>query len=165
MLVRRAIFDDIEPVMAIVRETVEEMAEYGNDQWDLSYPNEARFLKDIENETLFVAEEAGVIMGFVTVDQDEPEGYRGLPWSHAGACLVIHRFAVARHSRNRGVASVLEEAVGRMASDRNISLLKVDTHSTNTVMQSFLTKKGYQKVGEMEFLRRSRPFFCYEKRV
>jgi GNAT superfamily N-acetyltransferase len=165
VIIRHATLDDLDVVMAIVRETVEEMAAYGNDQWDAAYPDDARFLQDIENETLFVAEDDGVVLGFITVDQDEPGGYRGLPWRSDEPCLVVHRFAVAGQSRNRGVASFLEAAVCRMAQERQIRLIKVDTHSSNTGMQSFLLKKGYSSIGEMEFHGKDRPFFCYEKAV
>jgi ribosomal protein S18 acetylase RimI-like enzyme len=165
MTIRRATVEDLDAVMAIVGETVEDMAAYGNDQWDTTYPNDARFLQDIANETLFVAEDNGVVLGFMTVDQDEPDGYRGLPWRSDEPCLVVHRFAVARRSRNQGVATFLEAAVCRMAQERQIGLIKVDTHSSNTGMQSFLQKKGYLPVGEMEFHGKDRPFFCYDKVV
>lgn len=165
MNVRRASLDDLETVTAVVRETVEEMAAYGNDQWDASYPDEDRFRQDVANGALLLAEEDGGVAGFITVDREEPKGYEGLPWSDAEQCLVIHRFAVARRSRGRGVASFLEEAVRRMAVEEGVHLIKVDTHSTNLVMQTFLEKKGYRKVGEMQFLGKSRPFFCFEKPV
>ena len=51
----------------------------------------------------------------------------------------------------------------RLAKERGISQIKVDTYAANAGMQSFLIKKGYQKIGEMEFLGKDLPFFCYEK--
>ena len=149
--------------MAIVAGVVAEMNNVGNYQWDESYPDRARFARDVDNGSLYVAEDAGLVVGFVTVDEVEPDGYQGLPWTPSVGFLVIHRFAVDGHQRSKGVATVLEEFACRMAARCAISELRVDTYSTNHTMQAFLSKKGYNKVGEMEFRGKPLPFYCYEK--
>jgi len=65
--------------------------------------------------------------------------------------------------RSLGIASLLEAFVCRLAQERDISSIKVDTYSINAGMQAFLTRRGYRKIGEMEFLGKPLPFFCYEK--
>lgn len=164
-MIREARVEDLGAVRAIVREVVGEMSAEGNFQWDETYPDEARFLRDIENAALYVVEEEGEVLGFAAADGDEPEGYRGLPWSYSGEALVIHRLAVARRSRSLGLASRLEAFLCVLAQERGMGLVKVDTYSTNLGMQAFLSKKGYRKVGEMTFRGKPLPFFCYEKRV
>lgn len=158
---RQATIDDIPAVMAIVAEVAQEMAAVGNHQWDVSYPTAERFERDVDNGALYVVDDDGVL-GFVTVDHDEPDGYRGLPWT-SGDFLVIHRLAVSSRSRGSGVASFIEASVEEMARSRGARLLKIDTYSTNAGMLSFLFKKGFRKVGEMEFRGKPLPFYCYEK--
>jgi len=149
--------------MVIVAGVVAEMKVVGNHQWDESYPDRARFARDVDNGSLFVADDAGDVIGFVTVDHDEPPGYDGLRWSDRGDALVIHRLAVDPKRRAAGVATTLEAFVCGAARQLGIMHLKIDTYSTNAAMQAFLTRKGYRKVGEMEFRGKPLPFYCYEK--
>src|SRR3954471_18544610 len=81
MHIRTATIADLSRVMAIVRATVDAMGVYGNDQWDDTYPDEARFRRDVDAAALLVAERDGQVIGFITVDQDEPDGYRPLTWN------------------------------------------------------------------------------------
>jgi len=160
--------------MEIVAGVVAEMKTLGNLQWDETYPDRARFARDIDNGSLFVAcsspldEAVGEVdsrsvIGFITVDQDEPPGYLGLPWTDRGDFLVIHRFAVDGDWRGAGVATTLEAFVCNLAVDRGANQIKVDTYSTNATMQAFLIRKGYSKVGDMEFRGKPLPFHCYQK--
>ncbi len=170
-MIRHATVEDLGAVGAIVREVVAEMNAAGNFQWDGTYPDAARFARDVENGALSVVvdetgdAEQGEVAGFAAADGEEPEGYGGLPWSGVGPCLVIHRFAVARRSRGLGVASQLEGFLCGLARAQGLGLVKTDTYSTNAGMQAFLTKTGYQMVGEMTYREKARPFFCFEKRV
>jgi GNAT superfamily N-acetyltransferase len=163
MTIRQAVIEDLGQVQEIVCEVVREMGASGNPQWNAAYPDEARFRRDIENGALYVAEENRVVLGFAVMDHDEPEGYRALPWSASPDAVILHRLAVAQQSRSLGVASRLEAFLCDLAQTQGIRHIKVDTHSTNTGMQAFLTRKGYRKVGETEFPGRPLSFFCYEK--
>ena len=163
MTIRQAESGDLGRVGEIVREVVREMGAGGNPQWNASYPDEARFQRDIDSGALYVAEENGEILGFAAMDRDEPEGYHALPWSAGRDSVVIHRLAVARQSRSLGVASRLEAFLCDLAREQGVGQIKVDTHSTNAGMQAFLTRQGYRKVGETEFSGRPLPFICYEK--
>ena len=162
--IRPATPNDLHHVMAIVDATVDEMANYGNEQWDATYPRPQNFAADIDTNTLIIAEQAGEIAGFLTVDHQEPQGYRGLPWS-AYDVPVIHRFAVAPASRRTGVARALVDFVFDLARHRDCAWVKVDTHSTNLGMQRFLKSRGFVKVGEMTKAGKEHPYFCYECRV
>lgn len=160
--------------MTIVAGVVAEMKIVGNHQWDESYPDVTRFARDVDSGSLYVAQDApleneegdvvaGDVIGFITVDQDEPPGYHGLPWSDRGAFLVIHRLAVDPDRRAVGVATALEAFVCSLAADKGVTHLKIDTYSTNAAMQAFLRRIGYRKVGDMEFRGKPLPFYCYEK--
>lgn len=163
-MIEKAGEDCVDAVMEIVRDVIAEMKAAGNTQWDESYPDRARFLRDIRDGALFAARRGEQVLGFVVADHAEPPGYRGLTWSD-GDALIMHRLAIASTARKAGVASRLEQFVCDLARRDQASLIKVDTYSTNNTMQAFLTAKGYRKVGEMEFRGKPLPFFCYEKRL
>jgi ribosomal protein S18 acetylase RimI-like enzyme len=163
MTIRQATADDLDAVKAIVRDVVQEMGASGNFQWDDAYPDEARFRLDLDNGALYVADDEGGVAGFAAVDEDEPDGYGGVPWRGEGGALVLHRLAVAPQRRGQGVASRLEAFVCALALSRGIRHLKSDTYSTNLAMQAFFVGAGYRKVGEMAYRGKPLPFFCFEK--
>src|SRR3954465_6346175 len=122
MNIRTATLADLPHVMAIVRATVDAMRVYGNDQWDNAYPDEARFRRDVDAESLFIAERDGRVIGFITVDQDEPDAYPPLTWKNdGGGLMVIHRFAIAPDAQKGGVASALERHACDLARKRGVS--------------------------------------------
>ena len=52
MKMRHAKNEDLDKIMKIIGETVKEMNENGNFQWDESYPNREVFINDIKEGTL-----------------------------------------------------------------------------------------------------------------
>ena len=160
---------DIDGVLKIVQQTVIEMKTYGNDQWDETYPLRDRFVQDVNNQSLYVVKatdnghDALTLMGFIVVDEEEPEGYDTMNWRSDRPFLVIHRLAVSADHRKQGVASAMEAFACQLAHHQSICYLKVDTHSTNQGMQQFLERKGYVKTGEMIAMGKDKPFYCYDK--
>ena len=167
----------LDAVLTIVQQTVAEMKTYGNNQWDETYPLRDRFVQDVTNQALYVAQSSHPptnppdLMGFIVIDTEEPEGYDAMNWRSVGLpghspyrpCLVIHRLAVSTHHRNQGVATAMEAFACQLAHTQNITYLKVDTHSTNQRMQQFLERKGYIKTGTMIANGKDKPFYCYDK--
>lgn len=160
---------EIDGVLKIVQQTVAEMKTYGNNQWDEAYPLRDRFVQDVNNQALYVAKAMDIspggssLMGFVVVDNEEPEGYDTINWRSDRPFLVIHRLAVSAYHRKQGVASAMESFACHLAQHQNLAYLRVDTHSTNLGMQQFLVRKGYVKTGEMLALGKDKPYYCYDK--
>lgn len=162
-MVRKANAADIGNIMAIIRETLVEMATYGNNQWDETYPLEKDFLGDIQKGDLYVTEREGVLVGFVCINQVEPAEYNGLPWCMPETALVVHRMAVNPVYRRSGIGKELMQLADELARKNDIRYLKTDTYSINTKMNALFVKCGYRLVGEMSFLNKAMPFYCYEK--
>lgn len=154
---------DIPQIMEIIKKTVEEMKTYNNTQWDENYPQAIDFAQDIEQGDLYVEREDDVIAGFICVNYIEPEEYNDLPWSKNERCMVVHRMAVNPECRNQGIGSKLMNFAEELATKNDISYLKTDTYSINTKMNSLFKKFDYKIVGEMIFLGKEAPFYCYEK--
>ncbi|AFM41151.1 acetyltransferase [Desulfosporosinus acidiphilus SJ4] len=162
-MLRRAIINDIPQIMAIIRETILEMHSYQNYQWDENYPQQSDFEVDIRAGNLFVKEREGNLAAFICVNRVEPEEYSTLQWSSPQEGMVIHRMSVHPNYRRCGLASELMQFAETLAQSLNFSYLKTDTNSKNEKMKSLFQKCGYRFVGEINFMGKEAPFYCYDK--
>ncbi len=162
-MIRKATKIDISKIMEIITTTVKEMKLYNNTQWDENYPQAKNFSKDIETGDLYVDELNGEIRGFVCVNYAEPTEYRCINWHSSEKAMVIHRMAVNPNFRNQGIGISLLKFSEELALKNGILYLKTDTYSINDKMNALFKKFGFQLAGEMEFLGKEKPFYCYEK--
>lgn len=162
-MIRKAKLNDLNSIMEIIKSTVEEMKTYNNNQWDENYPQAKDFTNDIESGDLYVDDDRGNIKGFICVNFIEPVEYENINWSSNDKSMVIHRMAVNPKFRQQGVASEMMHFAEKLASDNNVVYLKTDTYSINTKMNSLFKKFGFNLVGEMSFLGKEKPFYCYDK--
>jgi ribosomal protein S18 acetylase RimI-like enzyme len=162
-MIRKAVINDLESIMGILRKIIVEMHGYNNFQWDENYPQAQDFTSDIQKGNLFVSVREVEIAGFICINQNEPIEYEGLKWSLAEDALVIHRMGVNPDYRNAGIGVALVRFADELAKGAGVKYLKTDTYSLNTKAQSLFEKCGYVLVGEMNFLGREKPFYCYEK--
>ena len=162
-MIRKASLNDVDSIMDIIKSTVEEMKTYNNTQWDESYPQAKDFIKDIESEELYVEAEGKEIKGFICINYIEPKEYDDLNWVSNSKAMVIHRMAVNPKFRQQGIATKLIKLAEQLALDNNVVYLKTDTYSITTKMNSLFKKCGFNLVGEMSFLGKEKPFFCYDK--
>lgn len=162
-MVRKASMEDLAKIMDIIKDTVSEMKNYGNTQWDESYPQARDFARDIEKGDLYVDERDGEVAGFICVNQVEPAEYAGLNWSSKAQAMVVHRMAVNPKFRRQGVAVGMMSFADELAFSRGVRYMKTDTYSVNPKMNALFVKCGYRFVGEMSFLGKEKPFNVYEK--
>lgn len=160
---RKAVKEDIEDIMKIIKETIEEMRTYNNTQWDENYPQEKDFKEDIKNGNLFVVEREGKLAGFVCINKEAPAEYAGLNWSSDKEAVIVHRMAVSLKYRKGGVGTELMKLADDFALKHNIGYLKIDTYSINEKMNALIKKCNYNFVGKINFLGREKSFYCYEK--
>ncbi len=162
-MITKAKLSDVKEIMEIINTTVEEMKSYNNTQWDENYPQGKDFEKDIEQGDLYVEIEDENIKGFICVNYIEPIEYSDLEWSSNEKSMVVHRMSVNSKFRNSGIGSKLMNFAEELAIKNGVKYLKTDTYSINTKMNSLFKKFNYEIVGEMNFLGKEKPFYCYEK--
>ncbi|MDR3593118.1 MAG: GNAT family N-acetyltransferase [Negativicutes bacterium] len=160
---RKAVAGDLPGIMKVMLDTIKEMRDYNNTQWDETYPCESDFAADIEAGELYVAERGGKLAGFICINRIEPHEYAVVPWSRESAALVIHRMAVDSTYRGQGVGAELVGYAGALADHFRIDYLKTDTYSLNTNAQKLFEGCGYRQAGTMNFRGKEKPFICYEK--
>lgn len=162
-MIRKATEIDIQKIMEIISVTIKEMKTYNNTQWDESYPQAINFSKDIDAGDLYVDELNDEIRGFVCINCIEPAEYDHIDWQSLEKAMIVHRMAVNLKFRNQGVGLSLLKFSEELALENGVSYLKTDTYSINDKMNSLFKKFGFQLAGEMEFLGKEKPFYCYDK--
>lgn len=162
-MIRKATINDLDSIMKIVGKIITEMATYNNFQWDENYPQARDFVADIEKEELFVSVRENEVVGFICINRDEPNEYEGLQWSSTEEALVIHRMGVSSDYRHAGIGTELVGLADELATISDVKYLRTDTYSLNTKVQRLFQKCDYTFVGEMNFLGKEKPFYCYEK--
>lgn len=162
-MIRKATEIDIQKIMEIISVTIKEMKTYNNTQWDESYPQAINFSKDIDAGNLYVDELNDEIRGFVCINCIEPAEYDHIDWQSLEKAMIVHRMAVNLNFRNQGVGLSLLKFSEELALENGVSYLKTDTYSINDKMNSLFKKFGFQLAGEMEFLGKEKPFYCYDK--
>lgn len=162
-MIRRALETDLDSIMKIVEQTIAIMGTEGNPQWDETYPARGDFLADIREQTLYVVEEGGAILGMACINRQEPAEYGPIQWTAPGACTVVHRLAVLPEGRGKGVGRALLHYAERVAEENATLHLKSDTYGGNEKMNGLLIKLGYRLRGHMFFKGKEGQFNCYEK--
>ena len=166
MKIRYAKTEDLDKIMKIVKETVKEMNENGNFQWDETYPNREVFLNDIKEEALYaIVNENDEVIGIGAANFESFEEYDDLEWKSGKDDYVIHRLAVDNVYRSTGAAALLMENIENEIMKKGKCFMKTDTNSKNIKAQRFFEKMGYKFVGEIKVPRLKDTFFCYEKRL
>lgn len=138
----------------------------GNFQWDSTYPNAAVFENDIALRQLWVAEADNDIAGIAAVTTDQEPEYATVGWDITEPAVVTHRLAVKPRYRGAGIATALLNQAERVAADRGIGVLRIDTNTSNEATQRLFPKLGYVFAGETGLgFRPNLRFYCYEKRL
>ncbi len=164
-MIRKANLNDVDNIMNIVKEIIIEMKESNNTQWDENYPTYDNFKKDVEEGTLYVDEFEGELLGFVCINEEEPEEYKTVNWISDEKALVIHRMGVNPKHRRKGKGKLLIKYAENRAMDKNIMYLKTDTNSMNIKMYNLFKTCGFRFAGQIEFMEKKDPFYCYDLKL
>ncbi|GAB3974801.1 GNAT family acetyltransferase [Spirosoma terrae] len=166
MTIRPATRSDLPNLMKLVKVVVPLMREAGNFQWDDTYPNETVFGQDIDKAQLWVADIDGQLAGVAALTEDQEPEYAQVGFDIFQRAVVTHRLAVDPAFRGQGIAAALLNQAEKLALERNVASLRIDTNSENQVTQKLFPKLGYQLAGEITLgFRPGLRFLAYEKQL
>ena len=140
--VRPAKLSDLRRIEEIYSYAREFMAENGNpNQWGKYHPPAEQLLQDISEGKLFAVTAVDVIHGVFFFWIGEDPTYQTIEgaWRSDTPYGTIHRIA------GDGSGGILKTAVAY--GKEKIGHLRIDTHEDNHVMQSAVTKLGFQRRG------------------
>lgn len=164
---RKAAAEDVAEIMPIIQEAQQQFRERNISQWTDGYPDEATISEDIRRGESYVLTESGKIIASTVISPREEMTYRTIyegEWMSREDYLVIHRLAVKNDRKKQGLASLLLKETEKMARDRAIPSVKVDTHERNVPMQQLLLSHGYTYCGVI-YLTEGSKRLAYEKLV
>lgn len=164
MKIRKTTEQDFERVMEIYARARAFMAAHGNpNQWGPTcWPPEALIHEDIAAGHGYVCvndEEKVIGTFFYDFGTDIEPTYRKIEegsWRDDSDFGVVHRIASDGSEKGIG-AFCINWAFAQCGH------LKIDTHGDNVVMQSLLTKLGFEKRGIIYVIEDNYPRFAYEK--
>lgn len=160
---RKADAKDIPEIWTILQQAIIRRKNDGSDQWQDGYPNPEVVKNDIEKEYGFVLTEGKTIIGYCAVVVNYEPEYSKIEgnWLTNSDFVVIHRLALSENYLGKNLSKVIIEFVEKLAKNKNIKSIKVDTNHDNISMLKIFEKTGFTFCGIVHF--RGSPRRAYEK--
>ena len=149
---RLATAGDMDALLAIAADARAFMKECGVNQWQNGYPSEEDFAEDIERGALWLFTHEEEPAGCVAVCPWPEADYESLigRWLTEGDGYgAIHRVAVRKPYRSRGLAREMMQLGEDLLRARGYASVRIDTHRNNTAMRKMLEKRGFSCCGEL----------------
>ena len=144
--------EDADAALRIIRDAQAMMKELGRKQWQDGYPAESDIERDIARGYAYgLYSPEGSLIAYGAVVFDGEPTYRVIrgEWLCEGDYVVLHRLAVAKDMRHRGLARQFFAKVEEMAVARGCASFRVDTNYDNTCMLALLPELGFTCCGEI----------------
>ena len=163
--IKRAIIENIDSIMDIVSKCTQHMISNGIFQWNDAYPSRETFLKDIEDENLYVLLKKDKIIGCVSFCNKMDEFYEKVEWlSDSKNNVYVHRLAITPIEQGNGYSKILMNYIEKECKTKHVNSIRLDTFSINEKNNKLYEGLGYKKLGQIYFRKQSDyPFNCYEK--
>lgn len=161
---RLAVDSDAATIWGILETAIIRRKLDGSEQWQDGYPNPEVIANDIDKSAGYVLTQDDAIIGYAAVFVNDEPAYDSIEegkWLTNGDFVVIHRIAVAEGHLGKGLSGIILKYIKRLALEKNIYSIKVDTNFDNLAMMKIFEKSGYQYCGKV-FLR-GKPRRAYEK--
>lgn len=146
---------DLKRIMETTRAAQKGLRMDGVDQWQDGYPEICDFEKDMEEDSLYLVDEGGVL-AFAAILEGEDEAFKTLDNWKENTYLTIHRIAVDPSFRGRGLARDIFTFAGVRARDQGLGGLRVDTHRDNMAMRRLVDSLGFEYRGLINSGRKER---------
>ena len=150
MKIRKSRMEDIEKIICVIHEAQESMCANGIPQWQDGYPNEEVISQDIKigNSYVLVEDENIIGTAYIVAGHEPSYDYiEGGQWLNDHPYVVVHRIAVRKDYKGKGVARYMMEFAEKIASEHQLQDIRIDTHYDNIPMRTFLAKLGYHACG------------------
>ncbi|MTH15700.1 GNAT family N-acetyltransferase [Flavobacterium sp. LC2016-01] len=162
---RKANLSEIPEIWNILQDAIEQRRLDGSTQWQDGYPNEVSIENDIKNGYAYVLTENESILCYAAIIFDKEPAYDDIEgkWLTNGDYVVIHRVAVSKLAKGKGIATKLFESIEGLCLENNVYSIKVDTNFDNIPMLKILDRLKYTYCGEVYFRGSARK--AYEKQL
>ena len=161
---RLATCEDVDNVLALVRDCVDHMRRHGIEQWDDMYPDRMTIEADARRcEALVATHETGLV-GYVALGACQDPEYAEVPWEFtAGPTMVIHRLMVNPAYQGRGFAKVIMSFAETHALTSGYRTVRLDAFVGNPSALHLYERLGYREAGTIRH--RTGQFRCFEREL
>ncbi len=151
MILRKALFNDLQDIWLIIQAAIERRKKDGSTQWQDGYPNENTIKQDIALNHGMVLTDNDLILSYAAVilDNDPDYNYIEGNWLNDEKYTVIHRVATSDNMIGRGLATNLFILIEDYCIQQNIFNIRVDTNFDNYSMLHILNKLNYTYCGQV----------------
>lgn len=147
---RKTKLNDVKNIMKIIDQAKDYLKSEKIDQWQNKYPNEDTIIEDINNGNSYVLMKGNNIIGTTALIFDIEETYNSIyngKWISNNDYAVIHRIAMDVNYKGKDLGGRVINEVEKIALEKNIHSIKVDTHRKNISMKNFLKKNNFKYCG------------------
>lgn len=150
-MIRKAIHDDIEAIMGIVRSAQLALCELGIDQWQDGYPRSENIAEDISQGIGYVVVNDNTILAYAAIILTGEPAYEQIAdkWQTDERYVVVHRLCVDSVARRQGIALQLMQHAAHLALRAGYSAFRIDTHNGNIRMLGMIQRLGFKHVGKI----------------
>lgn len=147
--IRIATLADLDQIVSIYEDAKRLLKASGSDQWQSGYPNHDTVKSDIFEDNLYILIRNDIIIGVAYFGDQGEKTYHKIDgtWLNDEPYLVIHRIATRDGYYGMGVAKALFNFGEKLALEKGIYNIRVDTHKQNLTMLSLLSKLNYHYCG------------------
>lgn len=135
------------------------------------YPTIQTARKALEEGTLWVLEEDGVVCGSANLNKLQLPEYDLIPWvfaAEADQVAVIHTLVISPRFSGRGLARRLVSFCEEEGRRQGCTVMRLDTYVENQPAKAMYPKLGYRMAGIAHFLFQGfldEDLICYEKQL
>lgn len=159
---RLARLEDLDEIVALVKNAVRTMEDNNIYQWDELYPIKEDFENDIQKGDLYTGFVDGQIAVIFALNQECDEEYKKADWIYSGEkYCIIHRLCVNPVYQNRGVAGATMQYIEEKLKAMGVLAIRLDVFSQNPYALRLYARSGYVKTGCADW--RKGHFYLMEK--
>jgi GNAT superfamily N-acetyltransferase len=157
---------DLIEILYLLRVCILDMNQNGLQHWNSVYPGPDIIQKDLSRSSIYLMKDKGVCKGMVTLDAEEPDDYKGIPWtSEARKPLFIHRMAVHPNWQGQGIAGELMAFAEEFARKNSYDAIRIDVFSDSVHARNLCLKNSFNEAGTFLSFFQQQPFICYDKKI
>src|SRR5690554_3018082 len=123
MKFKKANIEEITEIMKIIKDAQDHFKREGIEQWQNNYPNPEVLREDIRRGNSYILVKDSIIIATVALifegEKTYKEIYQG-EWLSELEYAVVHRIAVAKEYKGKGIASIIFKEIEKMCYERNI---------------------------------------------
>jgi len=151
IMLRKAKNNELDKILQIINEGKQFLKEQGINQWQHGAPGINDIEKDIKQETSYVYELDGEIVGTAMLNTYDAD-YEKYPtiWTKCNNYLVIHRLSVKKECRSQGVSHKFMNDIILFAKENSVEYIRIDTHKDNVIMRKYLSKNNFKELDEIK---------------